>query len=836
MVNVNETEGERERLAHARRARRSLLLTGLGAVIGLVLGALMLQFAFAAIGRDAGNTNVAIAGFAYAPRQAVVRVGDTVTWTNNDSAPHTVTANDASFDSGTLTQGGVYSRTFDATGVFSYFCAIHPSMTGSVRVISETLVYLPIAQQAGQSSAPPGPPVIGVGGRWSDPATWGGALPKAGTAVVIPAGKTVILDVSPPPLASVSVDGQLIFEDGKDLELTAGWIMVHGLFQIGTEQQPHRSKATITLTGTNEQENVMGEGRMAMGTKFLGAMMGGRIELHGARRDAIAFTQLAAHAGPGDTTITLKDAVNWRVGDRIVIAPSGFSALEAEAVTITAVNGNQVSFTPALRHRHFGQTQTFEGRVLDSRAHVGLLTRDIVIRGAPDSDASQFGGHVMIMPGSAARIEGVEFDKMGQMGHKGRYPLHWHLVDRMLEGGVTGSGQYAKNNSFHDSFQRAINIHGTNGVLVEGNVAFNIHNHAIVVAESGDEENNVIRNNLVVLVKPPLRNQEAFKPTSPFIGPDTGKTLQNEQKSSAFWMRNTNNEFSGNVAAGSIDGNGFFFDGQFQIDPSLPPNHPEMRDFYQILDIAVQKPARTTTFTGNLAYAHCTWDREDDGTLIGPAFPPVSFYQGSTTAHGLLVQEAANVMRRQPNPTSDLVFSDFTAYKNCKSAVWLETSREILRDSILADNNAAFIPEKEPRVENLWVIGRSANDIGGHGPYQLGFVWNDAIDPGFRLTKATFINTQGAIVFTDDFAIGGGQVSAVKLVNSLPLSAGAGLSGSTKGYLLDVDGTLTGRGAPTRVSINPLNTQSSPFVAPTFGARPEFNEPKTFTYYFTPGP
>ncbi|MCS6848946.1 MAG: G8 domain-containing protein [Anaerolineae bacterium] len=830
---------EREKINLIKRVLRTVILIILGALLGMLLGVLILQITFAATGHSAGNTNVTIAGFAYSPKQAVVRVGDTVTWTNNDSAPHTVTASDASFDSGTLGQGGVYSRTFGATGVFSYFCAIHPSMVGSVRVISEALVHLPLVVRAGQANAPPappGPPVVGAGGRWSDPATWGGTLPKAGAAVVIPAGKTIILDVSPPPLASVSVDGQLIFEDGKDLELTAGWIMVHGLFQIGTEQQPHRSKATITLTGTNEQENVMGEGRMAMGTKFLGAMMGGRIELHGARRDAISFTQLVAHANPGDTTITLKDAVNWRAGDRIVIAPSGFNALEAELVTITAVNGNRVSFTPALRHRHFGQTQTFEGRVLDSRAHVGLLTRDIVIRGAPDSDASQFGGHVMIMPGSVARIEGVEFYKMGQMGHIGRYPLHWHLVDRMSQGGVTGNGQYAKNNSFHDSFQRAINLHGTSSVLVEGNVAFNIHNHAIVVAESGDEENNIIRNNLVVLVKPPLPGQEAFKPSRPFDGLDHGATLQNEQKSSAFWTRNTNNVFTGNVAAGSIDGNGFFFDGQLQIDPAVPPTDPEMRDLWEILDIAVQKPARTVSFTHNIAYGHCTWERNDAGQLTKIVFPPVSFYQGATTAHGLLVQEAANVLRRQPNPTTDLVFSDFTAYKNCKSGVWLETSREILRNSIVADNSAAFIPEKEPRVENFVAIGRSANDIGGQNYLQLGFVWNDAIEPGFRLTNATFVNIKGAIVFTDDFLVGGGQVSGVRLVNSLPLAASADLRGSSMGHLLDADGSLTGRGSPTRVSINRLNAQSSPFVAPMFDAQAGTSGPTTFTYYFTPGP
>ncbi|MFC1464103.1 MAG: cupredoxin family copper-binding protein [Candidatus Brachytrichaceae bacterium NZ_4S206] len=159
---------EREKMKLVKRMLRTLILIVLGALLGMLLGVLVLQIASAATGRSAGNTNVAIAGFAYSPRQVTVRVGDTVTWTNNDFAPHTVTANDTSFDSGTLGQGGVYSRTFGTTGVFSYFCAIHPSMTGSVRVISETLVHLPLVLRAGQANAPPappGPPAVDAGGR-----------------------------------------------------------------------------------------------------------------------------------------------------------------------------------------------------------------------------------------------------------------------------------------------------------------------------------------------------------------------------------------------------------------------------------------------------------------------------------------------------------------------------------------------------------------------------------------------------------------------------------------------------------------------------------------------
>ncbi|MGH2531403.1 MAG: cupredoxin domain-containing protein [Thermomicrobiales bacterium] len=77
---------------------------------------------------------VSIVNFAFDPGSIDVEVGTTVTWTNNDTAPHTVTADDGSFDSGTLEPGDTFSFTFGQAGSFAYFCAIHPNMTASVNV------------------------------------------------------------------------------------------------------------------------------------------------------------------------------------------------------------------------------------------------------------------------------------------------------------------------------------------------------------------------------------------------------------------------------------------------------------------------------------------------------------------------------------------------------------------------------------------------------------------------------------------------------------------------------------------------------------------------------
>jgi plastocyanin len=81
-----------------------------------------------------GGTTLAIANFAFDPASVKVKAGTTLTWTNNDGAPHTVTAADGSFASGRLSTGATFSFTFATAGTYTYHCAIHSAMTGTVTV------------------------------------------------------------------------------------------------------------------------------------------------------------------------------------------------------------------------------------------------------------------------------------------------------------------------------------------------------------------------------------------------------------------------------------------------------------------------------------------------------------------------------------------------------------------------------------------------------------------------------------------------------------------------------------------------------------------------------
>jgi plastocyanin len=86
-------------------------------------------------GEAARAEKVEIVEFTYEPDPVTVKVGGKVIWLNQDTAPHTATADDGSFDTGTLQRGKLKSETFKEPGTFTYFCQVHPTMHGTVEVV-----------------------------------------------------------------------------------------------------------------------------------------------------------------------------------------------------------------------------------------------------------------------------------------------------------------------------------------------------------------------------------------------------------------------------------------------------------------------------------------------------------------------------------------------------------------------------------------------------------------------------------------------------------------------------------------------------------------------------
>ena len=91
-----------------------------------------------AVGKDQSTSSspnqVVVENFSFQPGTMTVKAGTSVTWVNHDDIPHTVNENDKRFKSGTLDTDGKFSYKFTSSGTYSYFCSLHPRMTGQIIV------------------------------------------------------------------------------------------------------------------------------------------------------------------------------------------------------------------------------------------------------------------------------------------------------------------------------------------------------------------------------------------------------------------------------------------------------------------------------------------------------------------------------------------------------------------------------------------------------------------------------------------------------------------------------------------------------------------------------
>ena len=515
-----------------------------------------------------------------------------------------------------------------------------------------------------QSSQQPGTSMVKAA-RWSDPATWPGRkVPKAGDSVTIAAGKTVLLDVSPPALNGLTIMGKLAFADTADLELTTEWIMLHGELEIGTEAKPHTRKATITLTDT-----VKGEAMMGMGDRGI-MISGGTLNLHGDRTNA--WSKLAKTAKAGSTSLEVLNASGWRVGDEVVLASTDFDPRQAERRTVTAVGGNTLTIDKPLQYMHFGEI-TFN---VDERGEVAMLTRNIKIQASEDAEKTYFGGHVMAMVTSKMFVEGVEFNRMGQHMTLARYPIHWHLNG-------DGKGQYIRNSAIHDTFNRCVTVHGTNNVRVENNVTYNTVGHCFFLEDGIETGNQYVRNLAIQTKCHPTKpcvptnlaangdidnvNRQEMRKIS-FSGKET--LLPSDNTAASFWITNPNNSYIDNVAAGS-DENGFWL--------SLP-EHPN--GAFLGTDVAKGTwPRRTKLgeFRGNVAHSNFDGFMLDRNINVDNTF-------GLTGNSHMPKEDPAD-----PN-SKGLVsnFENLTAYKNRNGGIWGRGENHVFRNAKLADNAIGY--------------------------------------------------------------------------------------------------------------------------------------------------
>lgn len=563
--------------------------------------------------------------------------------------------------------------------------------------------------------------------RWSEASKWpSGKLPQADERVVIGAGEVVLLDISPPPLGGLQIDGALVF-DRADLELRSDHVLVHGGLYVGSATEPFTHRATITITGDERGSSD------CYGSAYLG-LMDGVLELYG-DPTGDSWTRLAGTAAAGDTSIVVDDAYGWLTGDRIVIASTDFYNGDGnksdgfdrgvEERTVTSVNGNRLGLNEPLAYSHYGEAQSFGAHtgypntLLESRAEVARLSRNVTVRGLPatadeSSDVYRFGAHIMAMGQSRLRLDSVELTQMGQAGVLMRYPVHFHLM------GNAGYGSFIRNSSMHHLYNRCISIHGTNGVLVDANAAYNTFGHCYFL-EDGAETGNVLTGNLGLMARKSAPEFRLLPTDGGGLGP------------SIFWITNPDNVIEDNVAASS-QGSGFWY--------SLP-EHPTGPS-YQIFDGANMWPRRTPlgSFKGNLAHSNA-----NDGLHVdrGPAALTLA---AETTSY----RPRSNPADPRSAPVQ-AVFEQFSAYKHRAAAAWFRGDNTVLRGALLVDNAVGVtFASRTSGLEQSVVVGESANfgtaepwEKTGEGGRPLPKYWK----PDFAIRGFEFYD--GPVFVTDSY-------------------------------------------------------------------------------------
>ncbi|XP_067676837.1 fibrocystin-L-like isoform X2 [Haliotis asinina] len=397
---------------------------------------------------------------------------------------------------------------------------------------------------------------------WSSKATWGGNDPPGvGELVVVPKGQLLLLDTDTPVLKMLLIKGGELIFDEKDIELQAESILIvdGGKLQVGTEDAPFQHKAIITLHGSLRAPELP-----IYGAKVL-AVRNGTLDLHG-KNVGVTWTRLASTAAAGATTITVEQPVHWLIGDSIAIATTGgrHSQKETEVRTITAISSDKMTLTldTALKYSHLGVTLTFNGESVETRAEVGLLTHNVVVRGSTNTQwqdtiepcadgfdtgefttqtcfqgrfgkelgSDEFGSQIMVHAPerdkniAIARISFTEVTNAGQAFRLGRYAIHFHLNGDM-------SQSYVRSCSIHKSNNRAVNIHGSHNTYVEHNVVYDVKGGSLFL-EDGIETGNFFRWNLVLFVRA------------------SSSLLNDDITPASFWVTNPNNTITHNAAAG----------------------------------------------------------------------------------------------------------------------------------------------------------------------------------------------------------------------------------------------------------------------------------------------
>lgn len=284
----------------------------------------------------------------------------------------------------------------------------------------------------------PPPPPTGTpddAKKWSDPDTWGGLIPRDSQDVNI--GKDIwIIQDMPVPLVidRLFIDGTLELDADISHNISANLIKINGVLIAGWPERPMINNVIISLTGDHSTPDLPINTNLNLGAKALGVF--GLLQLFG-KPHSVHWTRLESTLVNGSSSISLVDAVDWKVGDEIAITTTTYVPEQTEKFIITSISTDMKVLTldrPAT-YIHSASRITVGNYHATMSAKVALLTRNIRIEGADRPTgvltSQSFGCRVLVSSYTdsttgipyvgKAQLSEVEFSHCGQLGYTEKF-------------------------------------------------------------------------------------------------------------------------------------------------------------------------------------------------------------------------------------------------------------------------------------------------------------------------------------------------------------------------------------------------------------------------------
>ncbi|KAM6469879.1 cell surface hyaluronidase CEMIP2 isoform 2-T4 [Liasis olivaceus] len=409
---------------------------------------------------------------------------------------------------------------------------------------------------------------------------------------------------------------------------------------------------------------------------------------------------------------------------------------------------------------------------VDMRAEVGVLTRNILIKGEMEDSCytgkncrffsyDTFGGHIKILKNfTSVHLSYVELKQMGQQIH-GRYPVHFHLCGDVDEKGGYNYRTYIEGLSIHHCFSRCVTIHATNGLLIKDSIGYNTLGHCFFM-EDGIEQRNTLFHNLGLVTKPGTllptdRNSTMCTAIRDHVyGNYEPVPATDCMAVSTFWIAHPNNNLINNVAAGSQDA------GIWYIFHKVPTGESH--------GLFLETKAELTPL--GIFYNNKVHSNFKAGLFIDKGVKTTNASAADKREYLSLDNNARFRPHQDANPEKPRVaalIERLIAYKNNDHGAWVRGGDIIIQNSGFADNGIGLtfasdgsFPSDEgssQEVSNSLFVGESKNNgsLGGQNKYWgTGGINNitrtlprnrtypirgfQIYDGPIRLTKCTFNN------------------------------------------------------------------------------------------------